>query len=154
MKYKDISESFEEIIMNSHYWNWSPDLRVAMEIYESIPNSYSVLTPFFYSYLEELIRSKTSEYGIEILDKNGNPRKRKVGVALINLAIEENEHKSPELVSLLDELKGYFSTSKLTDYGDNRNSVVHGYMPPRFWDVESFEKLVHDIARLTKYAGF
>ena len=150
----NVFESFEDIIRYSHFWNWAPDWQVVKEIYSTFPNSYSVLLPFAYSYLEELIRSTTSEYGIEILDKNGNPEKRKVGIGLINLAIEENEQKGQQFISLLEEMKSYFTTSKRTDEGDNRNSVAHGYMHPRFWNNESFEKLIIDISRLSKFAGF
>jgi len=149
-----ISESFEEIILHSHVWNWAPDWQVAKEMYESNPNSYSVLTPFAYSYLEELIRSITSDYGIVVLNKKGEPRKRKVGIALINLAILENQDKSEDLIRVLEDLKKYFSESKKTDSGDNRHSVVHGYMHPRFWSDESFENLIYDVARLSKYSGF
>ncbi len=56
-----ISESFDEIILHSHFWNWSPDWHVVQEVYETFPNSNSILTPFAYSYLEALIRSNTSE---------------------------------------------------------------------------------------------
>lgn len=150
----NINESIDEIMLYSHYWNWAPDWHIVREIYEAFPNSYSVLSPFAYSYLEELIRSMTSDYGIEILNKDGTPRRRKVGTKLIDLAIEENKQKSKELLSLLEELKNYFSTSQVTDNGNNRNSVVHGYMHPRFWSDESFEKLIYDIARLSKFAGF
>ena len=118
------------------------------------PDSYSVLTPFAYAYLEELIRSTTSEYGIVALDEVGNIKKRrKVGVDLLNLAIKENKN-NPELVSLLQKMKSYYIPSQLTDRGDNRHSVVHGYMHPRFWDKSSFEKLVHDIALISKHARF
>lgn len=112
------------------------------------------LTPFAYAYLEELIRSTTSEYGIVALDEVGNIKKRrKVGVDLLNLAIKENKN-NPELVSLLQKMKSYYIPSQLTDRGDNRHSVVHGYMHPRFWDKSSFEKLVHDIALISKHARF
>ena len=150
----NISESFEEILKYSHFWNWVPDWDVAQKVYEAFPESYSVLSPFAYSYLEELIRSTTSEYGIELQDKNGNPKKRKVGFGLIQLAIIENKPNSQEFVSILEEIKSYFSLSQSSDEGDNRNSVAHGYMHPRFWNKESFEKLINDIARLSKYAGF
>ncbi|AKD54166.1 hypothetical protein [Spirosoma radiotolerans] len=150
----DINKYIDEIILHSHFWNWAPDWQVVKEVYEAFPNSYSVLSPFAYSYLEELIRSITSEYGIEILNKDGTPQRRKVGTKLIELAIEENKHKSQELLTLLEELKLYFLTSKITDNGNNRNSVVHGYMHPKFWSDESFEKLIYDIARLSKFAGF
>jgi hypothetical protein len=148
-----ISDAFEEIMQYSHFWNWVPDWQVAKNIYEAFPNSYSVLTPFAYSYLEELIRSTTSEYGITTYDENEKPKMRKVGVRLINLAIEENK-ENLEYVKLLEEIKAYFSFSKPTDEGDNRNSVVHGFMHPRFWNDESFEKLVFDIASLSKFADF
>ncbi|WP_113926214.1 hypothetical protein [Cognataquiflexum aquatile] len=150
----NIPELFEEIIQYSHFWNWSPDWQVAKDIYTSFPNSYSVLTPFAYSYLEELIRTTTSEYGIEILREDGTPKKRKVGVNLINLALEENKDKSQEFLSLLEELKGYFSFSTKFDSDDNRNSVLHGYMHSRFWSDKSFEKLLSDIARMSKFANF
>ena len=67
----NLSDSFEEIMLNAHFWNWGPDWQVVKDIYEAFPNSYSVLSPFAYSYLEELIRSTTSEYGIEVYDENG-----------------------------------------------------------------------------------
>ncbi len=51
-------------------------------------------------------------------------------------------------------MKSYFSLSKPTDEGDNRNSVAHGYMYPKFWNKESFEKLIFDIASISKYSGF
>lgn len=148
-----ISDAFEEIMQYAHFWNWVPDWQVAKKVYEGFPNLYSVLTPFAYSYLEELIRSTTSEYGITTYDENGKPKMRKVGVRLINLAIEENK-ENLEYVKLLEEIKIYFSFSKPTDEGDNRNSVVHGFMHPKFWNKESFEKLVFDIASLSKFAGF
>lgn len=153
MKVK-VTDSFEQIIQHAHFWNWSPDWQVVKEIYDVFLNSYSVLSPFAYSYLEELIRSTTSEYGVEILDENGTPKRRRVGIRLINLAIEENKQKSPEFIGLLEEMKAYFSPSKKTDEGDNRNSVAHGYMHPIFWSKESFENIISDIAKISKYAGF
>lgn len=150
----EIYNAFDEIMQYSHFWNWVPDWQIAKEIYQSFPNSYSVLTPFAYTYLEELIRSTTTEYGVEIYDENRNPKRRRVGTSLINLAIDENRQKSREYVLLLEEMKTYFQVSARTDEGDNRNSVAHGYMHPRFWSEESFEKLIFDIAKLSKYAGF
>lgn len=150
----NISDSFDEILNYSHFGNWAPDWGVVKEVYKAFPESYSILSPFAYSYLEEMIRSTTSEYGIELLDENGKPKKRKVGIGLIKLAIKENKPNSQEFVIILEEIKSYFFLSQSTDEGDNRNSVVHGYMHPRFWNKESFEKLIYDITRLSKYAGF
>lgn len=126
---------------------------MVQEVYQTVPNSFSVLTPFAYSYLEELIRSTTSEYGIEILDNSGKPQKRKVGIGLINLAISQNINNI-DYVALLEKTKAYFLSSNPIDKGDNRNNVVHGYMHPRFWDKESFECLLQDIATLSKYSNF
>ena len=148
-----ISRDFEEIMNYAHFWNWLPDWGVIEEIYRAFPNSYSVLTPFAYAYLEELIRSTTSEYGIEILDESGKPKRRKVGIGLIDLAIDENI-SNQEFVVLLEKAKSYFAPSKSIDVGDNRNSVAHGYMHPRFWNKDSFEQLIHDIAILSKHARF
>ena len=150
----DISDSFKEIIKYSHFWNWAPDWSLVEEIYLAFPNSFSVLSPFAYSYLEEIIRSTTSEYGMVLLDENSKPKKRKVGYDLIKLAIEENKSNKPDYVMILDEIKSYYTQSQSNDEGDNRHSVVHGYMHPRFWNKESFEKLIFDIARLSKYSGF
>ena len=116
----NFNDDMEIILEYAHYWNWCPDLIEFQKIYNSFPNSFSVLTPFAYSYLEECIRSTTSDYGIEILD----------------------------------ELKLYFNDSSSSDSGDNRNSVNHGYMHPINWSKESFEKLVHDIARISPYVKF
>lgn len=126
---------------------------MVQEVYQSFPNSFSILTPFAYSYLEVLIRSTTSEYGIEILDDSGKPKRRKVGIGLINLTISENCNNL-DYVELLEKTKSYFLFSDPIDKGENRNNVVHGYMHPRFWDKESFERLLHDIAILSKYSEF
>lgn len=149
----DIRKDFEEILCYAHCWNWVPDWLVVKVVYEKIPESYSVLTPFAYAYLEELIRSTTSEYGRELLDKKGNPKRRKVGLCLIQLAKKEN-HKNLEYIERLNEIKKYFESSTGLDSGDNRNSVDHGYMHPRFWTQESFENLIHDIAQISKYSRF
>ena len=82
----------------------------------------------------------------------GIPR-RKVGIKLLELAIKENKHNI-EFVSMLEKMKSYYTFSQPTDRGDNRNSVVHGYMHPRFWNKDSFENLVHDIALISKHAKF
>jgi hypothetical protein len=151
----DLNEAFDEIYNYTHMWNWGPDWEVLRRVYLDFPNSYSVLTPFAYSYLEELIRSTTSEYGKDLFNTDGSPKKyRKVGIKLIDLAIAENKVRKPEFVNILPEIKSYFSQSEPTDIGDNRNSVAHGYMHPRFWDQKSFEKLIFDIARLSKHARF
>ena len=128
-----IHDDFKEIITYAHFLNWSPDWSIAQEVYEKIPASFSVLTPFAYTYLEEMIRTTTSEYGMTLLDKNGTPKKRKVGIALVNLAIEENGDNY-KYVTLLKSVKRYFEISKPQNEGNNRNNVVHGYMHPRFWD--------------------
>lgn len=150
----NIIDDFNEIMNYAHYWNWLPDWGVVKDIYQAFPESYSVLTPFAYAYLEELIRSTTSEYGIEIRDESGNPKRRKVGIRLLELAIEENKSHNSEFVSMLEKMKSYYILSQPTDGGDNRNSVVHGYMHPRFWNKDSFENLVHDIALISKHAKF
>ena len=149
----NINDDFNEILAYSHWRNWAPDIVLMKEKYRQYDDSYSILTPFAYCYLEELIRTTTSEYGRELLDKNGNPKKRKLGISLINLAQEENKDNI-EYVELLQEIKDYFKTSTPLDSGNNRNSVNHGYMHSAFWTKESFEKLIHDIARLSKYSNF
>lgn len=151
---KSLTDSFEEILLHSHFWNWSPDWGVVIDIYEAFPNSFSVLSPFAYSYLEELIRSTTSYYGFEIYDEKGRVKEHKVGMDLIKLAIKENKPKNPEYILALEEIKKYYYNSSRSDEGDNRHSVAHGYIHPRFWSKESFEQLIHDIARLSKYAEF
>lgn len=148
-----ISDSFEQISNYSHFRNWAPDWEVVKEVYDNFPESHSVLTPFAYAYLEELIRSTTSEYGRELLDKNGKPKKRRNGIGLIKLAIRENKPNSEEFIRLLEGIKSYFLPSQSTDEGDNRHSVAHGYMHPKFWTKESFENLIYSIAKLSKYSG-
>lgn len=111
------------------------------------------MTPFAYSYLEELIRTMTSDYLYPIgYIENGKVRKKIVGYRLVELAIEENDDN--ELKILLENIKKYFKQSEMTNRGDNRNSVDHAYIHPNVWDKESFENLIHDIANLSKYAKF
>jgi len=150
----NVDEAFDELMKFTHFWNWAPDWTVCKNIYETIPDSYSVLSPFAYCYLEELIRSTTSEYGRVHIDVQGKKVNRKVGYKLIELAIKENKVIKPEYVLQLEVLKKYYVKSKSTDIGDNRNSVAHGYMHPRFWDKESFENLIIDIANISKFSGF
>ncbi len=149
----DFNSDIKTIIDYAHYWNWAQDWILLQKIYNEYPDSYSLFTPFAYSYLEELIRSTTSEYGIEIVDKNGNPIKRKVGMALISLAKKENS-ENIDYLNKLDEISYYFKESTCFDSGDNRNSVDHGYMHPINWTKESFEKLIHDISKISPFSKF
>jgi len=147
-------DDFAEIIEYAHFWNWVPDWEVVKEVYQAFPASYSILMPFAYAYLEEVIRSTTSEYGRELLNESGGVKKRKVGLALLTLAIDENKDKNSELTRLIENIKSYYYFSQRIDKGDNRHSVAHGYMHSRFWDKTAFENLIHDIAKLSQYAMF
>jgi len=149
-----VFDDIDIILDYAHFWNWVPDWIVVKDIYKRIPESYSVLTPFAYSYLEELIRSTTSEYGMSFLGKNGKKNNFKVGMKLIKLAKDENADK-PEYIALLDKSKRYFQYEYEDPSDENgRNKVVHGHLHPRFWSKEDFEQLIHDIAELSPFAGF
>ena len=145
---------FDEICEYAHMWNWAPDWHLVKQIYSAFPDSYSILTPFAYTYLEELIRSTTSEYGIPLLDREGKKNNIKVGLKLVNLAIKENS-ENQEYVELLEKAKKYFKYDYDDSHEENgRNKVLHGHLHPRFWSKEDFEKLIHDIAELSPFAGF
>ena len=145
---KEIKDAFNTIQLYSHMWNWCPDIVLAEEIYEQFPNSYSILTPFIYSLLEEIIRSTTSEYGRQL-----DGERKRVGMKLIKLAIDENQNNE-EYLKYLIVIKKYFKGSSKFDEGDNRNSTLHGYMHPRFWTQESFENLLIDTSKISKFSGF
>lgn len=150
----DIWQCFNQIMDYAHWRNWHPDWQVAAEVYQKIPDSYAVLTPFAYAYLEELIRTTTSEYGRIILDKNGEPKKyRTVGKRLIELAIKENTTNGP-YVAVLEKIMKYYDPSDWLDQGDNRHSVSHGYMHASYWTKESFEDLIEDIAAVSVFSKF
>lgn len=145
---------FDEICDYAHMWNWAPDWYMVKQIYTTFPDSYSVLTPFAYTYLEELIRSTTSEYGVPLLDREGKKNNIKVGLKLVNLAIKENS-QNQEYVELLENAKKYFKYNYDDPHEENgRNKVLHGHLHPRFWRKEDFEKLIHDIAKMSHFAGF
>ena len=148
-----VYDDMDRIWEHSHYWNWSPDWLVVKEIYEKVPTSYSVLMPFVYSYFEEMIRSTTSEYSCPLFDRNGAPVKVKVGMALINMAIDENKENS-EYVALLEKAKKYFKYTENSYDENGRNRVMHGRVHPRFWSQEDFESLIHDIAEMSPFAQF
>ena len=147
--YNDLDKIWE----HSHFWNWSPDWLIVKEVYEKVPESYSVLMPFAYSYFEEMIRTTTSEYGLPLFDREGKPIKVKVGMALIKLAIEENITNS-EYVFLLEKAKKHFINAEIKNDEYGRNRVVHGRVHPRFGSKENFENLIHDIAEMSVYARF
>ena len=149
----NFAQDMEIILQYAHYWNWLPDWIVLQRVDSEFTDAYSILTPFAYSYLEEMIRSTTSEYGIELLDKKGNPRRRKLGKGLISLAKQENNNNQ-EYIKILDKIKHHFNDSSIFDSGDNRNSVDHGYMHPINWTKDSFENLIHDIALISPFNRF
>ena len=149
-----IFKDFSEIYDYTHMWNWGPDWILVKDIYIIFPDSYSVLTPFAYTYLEELIRSTTSEYGMPLLNREEKKNNLKVGIKLINLAITENIENDP-YVKLLEKAKKYFRYDYDDPHDENgRNTVLHGHLHPRFWDKDGFEKLIHLIAEMSPYAGF
>lgn len=148
-----LNEDFETIIKYSHFWNWAPDLQLLKKIYLKFDNSFSILTPFLYSYLEELVRTLTSDYGRYLTDENGSSMKHLVGYKLIELAIIENIENT-RLISILEQTKKYFNSSSAYDEGNNRNSVQHGYMHSRYWSKKSFEELIHNIAILSEFSRF
>lgn len=147
-----IEKDFSEIANYAHVWHWLPEWDIVEKIYKAFPDSYAVLTPFAYAYLEELIRTLTSDYMIPVQDRDGKETNKKVGMKLINLAIQENQDK--DLIEILKEYKKYFGNIKVTDKGNNRHAVNHGIMHPNSWTKEIFENLIHDIARLSKYSKF
>ena len=86
---KNLKKDFSEILEYAHMWNWAPDLFIVEKIYDEVPNSFSVLTPFLYVYLEELVRSMTkNQYGVRLDDENSKKAKRELGINLVKLAIE------------------------------------------------------------------
>lgn len=126
-----IYDDFNEILDYAHFWNWAPDWDVVREVYEKVPTSYSVLTPFAYTYLEEMIRSTTSEYSMPLYKRDGTPVTVKRGNALIDLAIKENQENT-EYIQLLERMRSYFKSIKDTPDSNNRNKVMHGRVHPRF----------------------
>ena len=94
------------------------------------------------------------EQALNILAKRDDMPQATKALHLIKLAIDENKKSRPEYVIILKEIRGYYRNSTRSDEGDNRHSVAHGYMHPRFWSKESFEELIHDIARISKFASF
>ena len=74
-KSMSVFEDIDQIIDYAHFWNWAPDWNVVKEIYQKVPDSYSVLMPFAYAYLEEMIRTTTSDYGLPLFDRDKKPVK-------------------------------------------------------------------------------
>jgi hypothetical protein len=102
-----VFDDFDLILDYAHMWNWVPDWYLAQSIYKKFPESYSILTPFAYSYLEEMIRTTTSDYELPLFDRDKQPVKVSVGMALIALAIKENQN-NPDYVALLEQAKRHF----------------------------------------------
>lgn len=104
-----------------------------------------------FTYLEESIRTLTSEYGM--LEPNESNTKN-VGQKLIKLAIEENEDNT-ELVNILNSiLNNHYQKFSLFEHGANRNNVEHGVVHSRLWSEEDFQSLVSNINDLGTYVRF
>lgn len=141
-------EYFNTILGYAQYWRWAPDIQVVKEIYTERNDAYSVLAPFMYSYLEELIRSMTPEYGHTFEEREG-----KVGWNLIDLAIKEANNG--DAINLLKAIQNeHFSKFDLLEGGKNRNNVDHGVVHPSAWIESDFQKLIKDIAKLSPYNKF
>lgn len=147
------NDDIDRIVEYSHMWNWAPDWEVLRDVYLQHSDSYSILTPFAYAYLEELIRSTTTEYGKELLDDSGGQRRRAVGRKLIALSKKENVSNESYL-DALSSIEHYFEPGGPLDRGANRNSTLHGFMHSAYWTKDAFEQLIHDIATLSPYGGF
>lgn len=55
---------------------------------------------------------------------------------------------------MLEKTKRYFKYTEISNDENGRNRVMHGRVHPRFWDKETFEQLLHDIAELSKFSKF
>ena len=148
-----VFDDFNTILDYAHFWHWAPDWALVQDIYEKEPLSFSILTPFAYTYLEEIIRTTTSDYGMPLHDRNGNPVSVKRGNSLIDLAIKENQN-NVEYIQLLEQMRGYFKTMKDSPESNGRNKVMHGHWHPNLWSKDLFEQLIHDIALLSKHSQF
>ena len=157
----NLNEYFNEIQQYAHFRNWAPDIGVLISVYQKEPLSFSILIPFLFSYLEEVIRSMTSGYTFDTRLNENDEIFYKTGKALIETAKEECANKSniteqekQYVCNKLQEIKErYYQKSTLTNY-NNRNSIMHGPLPPRFWTEDLFVQLIKDIASLSKYSGF
>lgn len=148
-----VFEDFDEIMEYAHFWNWAPDWSIVKEIYMKFPDSYSILTPFAYTYLEEMIRTTTTDYGVPPFDRDGQPNKVRVGMSLIALAIDENKGNT-EYIKALESIKKHFKYQVISNDQNGRNRVMHGHIHPRFWSKEAFESLIYEIAKLSKFSRF
>ena len=45
-----IEKDFDEILDYAHMWHWAPDWALVKDVYKKEPLSFSVLTPFAYTY--------------------------------------------------------------------------------------------------------
>ena len=109
-----IFDDFDIIWDHSHYWNWSPDWLVVKEVYEKVPNSYSVLMPFAYSYFEEMIAALKEAASI-LIDIHGQHEHqsllyKKNHLAILDAFAKENVSTVKDKVS--DLYRSYKSYKK------------------------------------------
>ena len=122
-----VFDDFDLILDYAHMWNWVPDWYLAQSIYKKFPESYSILTPFAYSYLEEMIRTTTSDYELPLFDRDKQPVKVSVGMALIALAIKENQN-NPDYVALLEQAKRHFKYTQISMKMDETALCTEGFI--------------------------
>ena len=145
-----VFDDFDLILDYAHMWNWAPDWYLAQSIYKKFPESYSILTPFAYSYLEEMIRTTTSDYELPLFDRDKQPVKVSVGMALIALAIKENQN-NPDYVALLEQAKRHFKYTQISIDENGRNSTegfILGFGPKSHLNnssmISQYSQNIHD----------
>ena len=150
MNKNETLHDFDILLADTHVGNWSKSLRIAKSVYKNIEDAQYILMPFMYTYLEESVRSMTTEYGA----LNGSEKSSKrIGGGLVDLAISESDDSEQQ--KLLRSIKQqYFRRFDGLMGGGNRNNVDHGVVPANDWSNEEFQKLVHDVAALTPYTDF
>lgn len=149
---KEINKDLKTIEKYAHANHWLYDWTLLHRLYISEPDTYSLFTPFAFSYLEELIRSTTSKYSLTREEMTELRFNRVYGTKIINCAIKENKGNK-ELVKALEDCKQYYLPSEIDSEKGKRNSVMHGYLPPLYWSKDSFEVLIHKIAEISRYSN-
>jgi len=128
-------------IVHSAPHEWKKTLNLSKELFLKNEDNFRLLLPLYYSYLENRIRFYHGEKTLSVSNRLVNDLKEKLREELSVTDFIEYE-------ALLKAIKKNLLKSKPftnKNVGVNRNSVLHGVVPPSEWRKFDFYQVVFSI---------
>ncbi|WP_208560319.1 hypothetical protein [Marinilactibacillus kalidii] len=121
--------------------DWEEPLNTANKVSSDmgIEESYKLLLPFYFSYLESFLRFKHDDRGKSIRTNNKLFESAKSAIISSN---NKGEETKEFYCKILESTKNYFYQRFDKSDDVTRNSVLHGFIYPTEWKLIDFYKIV------------